>query len=467
MSTRPRTTSKGSRSNGKPPKGGAANGTRRNGNRANGKNGVRANGNGSHANGNGAVTTVSPPPTNDEARRIATTIGGAMLVASSLETAKHSDDVELIADAISDHLGLSDADRADVQAGARLHDIGKASISRELLDKPAALTESEWEVMRTHTIVGAEILGSVKELKGIASLVRHSHERWDGHGYPDGLAGEDIPLGSRIIFCADAFHAIRSDRPYRQGVSAAAAWKEVQRCAGTQFDPMVVEALEQVIEDLSVVPRPRRGKRSSRLTALLLCLALGGGGGALAGSGLLGEPDPAVGATQPAFDCPSLYCHFLYPSATTGLAIGAERFGGPPQAAPGPGRGPLAVTPGGKPITGGSGGAGAGTIETGQSRPGGQGESGDAPAGGADEGGGSGGEETTPSGGGDPPSPAKGDKNPNSPGNGWGPPSTRPEGSAAPGNGGGNGGGPPSGNSAPGNSGNAPGHNKPPKPPKT
>jgi putative nucleotidyltransferase with HDIG domain len=287
------------------------NGAHRNG--ANG-NGAHSNGNG-NGNGNGAADAA-------EARRIATQIGSAVLIASSLETARHSDDVELIAGAIAERLGLPGPDRADILAGARLHDIGKASISREILEKPAELTSLEWEVMRTHTIVGEDILSSVKELEGIASLVRHSHERWDGSGYPDGLAGEEIPLGSRIIFCADAFHAIRSDRAYRKGVSAAQALEEVRRCAGTQFDPQVVVAFEQVVREQRLVPATgRRTKRSSRLAALLLCLALGGGGSAAAEMGLFGEPDTAPSAPPVRLDCDSFYCHFLTPVTISGGTI--------------------------------------------------------------------------------------------------------------------------------------------------
>jgi HD-GYP domain-containing protein (c-di-GMP phosphodiesterase class II) len=299
---------KTARSNGVRSKRSASNG---NGNgsktaRSNGARSKRSNGNG-HRNGNGNGG-VAPA----EARRIATEMGSAMLLASSLETARHSDDVELIAGAICEHLGLPTSEQADVLAGARLHDVGKASIPREVLEKPTKLTAKEWELMRTHTTIGEEILSSVPELKGIARLVRHSHERWDGSGYPDGLAGEEIPLGSRIIFCADAFHAIRADRAYRDGVPAPRAMREIVRCSGTQFDPEIVEAFERVIHELRLVPASkRRGKRSSRLTALLLCMALGGGGSAVGHSDLLGDPletgaEPS--APPVVLDCGRLYC---------------------------------------------------------------------------------------------------------------------------------------------------------------
>lgn len=371
-------------------------------------NGKPANGrspNGKRANGNGATSTA-------DARRIATEMGSAILVASSLETARHSDDVELIAGAISEHLGLSEGDRADVLAAARLHDIGKASIPRDLLEKPSTLTAAEWKLMRTHTIIGADILSSVRELKGIARLVRHSHERWDGNGYPDGLAGNQIPLGSRIIFCADAFHAIRSDRPYRDGIPAAQARVEVRRCAGTQFDPEIVAAFEQVIHDLRLAPKAgRRVKRSSRLSALLLCLAIGGGGSAAAVTNLLGEPDAGAAQAPPVtLDCGSLYCHSLYVPAGAGIA-GAT---GLPDGISGPG-GPLASAPG-KSLTGDRGGilGGSGSIGGGSSVSLGKEKPPHAGGGQGTSGGGS--QEAVK-----PPKPAKraGDKNPDANGNGW------------------------------------------------
>jgi HD domain len=151
--------------------------------------------------------------------------------------------------------------------------------------------------MRRHTVIGQEILSSVPELADVGRLVRHSHERWDGRGYPDELGGSEIPLGSRIIFCADAFHAIRCDRPYRAGRSAAEAVAEIKRCAGSQFDPTVATALEEVVRDRQRRPR---GAGSSRLFALLMCLVVGGAGTAIARSDLLGDPDaPASSSPAP------------------------------------------------------------------------------------------------------------------------------------------------------------------------
>ena len=164
-------------------------------------------------------------------------------------------------------------------AGAQLHDVGKVAVPSEILNKPGPLTCDEWAVIREHTVIGERILRSVPEMAEVATIVRHSHEHWDGSGYPDGLAGEAIPLASRIILCADAFHAIRSNRPYREGRCAAEAFTELRGCSGTQFDPTVVAAFIDVAEDL------RRQKengtvgaalpRNRRLVALLAALIIG------------------------------------------------------------------------------------------------------------------------------------------------------------------------------------------------
>jgi hypothetical protein len=233
------------------------------------------------------------PISKERARRIAGDVGAAMLAAASAGTAQHSDDVVLIAEAIGERTGIAGEDAADLLTAARLHDVGKTWIPGDMLERPGPLTEEEWALMRRHTIVGEQILGSVVELREVGRLVRHSHERWDGTGYPDGLAGEEIPLGSRIIFVADAFHAIRCDRPYRAGRSAQEAAAEILRCAGTQFDPRVAEMLEEVVREPD---RPVRGfPRSARLVALLMCLVVGGAGSAVARSGLLGEPSATAG----------------------------------------------------------------------------------------------------------------------------------------------------------------------------
>jgi hypothetical protein len=228
------------------------------------------------------------------ARRVAIGIATGMLTASRPEIAAHSDDVHIVAGAIARWLGLSGQQLEDVLVAARLHDIGKLAIPAGLLDKQTLLDPIEWMAIRRHTIVGEQILVSVPELRGAARLVRHSHERWDGFGYPDGLSGEEIPLGSRIISCADAFAVIRSDRSYRPGSSTAEALAEIHACAGTQFDPAVVEALEALAGGLRIAAdrlRPQSG-RASRLIALLLIVGVGACGSALARSGLIPQAKP-------------------------------------------------------------------------------------------------------------------------------------------------------------------------------
>ena len=123
------------------------------------------------------------------------------------------------------------------------HDVGKIAIPTSVLSKSGPLDDDEWALIRNHTVIGQRILNAAPALHEVARLVRSSHERYDGTGYPDGLSGEEIPLPSRIVFACDSFHAMISRRPYAPGMSQAQACQEMRRCAGTQFDPQVVEAL--------------------------------------------------------------------------------------------------------------------------------------------------------------------------------------------------------------------------------
>ena len=241
-------------------------------------------------------------------QRAAVDVAAAALAAHDGLTAGHSDDVVTVCGALADRLELSDRQRARLSAAARLHDLGKVAVSKGVLEKPGPLDSTEWTLIRDHTVCGQRILQSVPELTDIGDIVRHSHERWDGAGYPDGLAGEEIPLESRIVFCADAFHAIRCDRPYRRGRSAAVALGELRRHSGTQFDPTVVEALEQEAASLRRSPSARLAAmtstvRSKRLVALLLSLVVSGSALAAPGSPLRpgGGGSEAVAGT--AADC--------------------------------------------------------------------------------------------------------------------------------------------------------------------
>jgi two-component system cell cycle response regulator len=154
-----------------------------------------------------------------------------------------------VAVAVARRLGLAETEVEDVRLGASLHDIGKMAIPDAILGKPEALSEDEWDFVRNHTVAGEKILGAAPALHAVARLVRSSHERFDGSGYPDGLAGDAIPLGSRIIFVCDAFDAIITQRPYRDARTVDQAVREIRRCAGTQFDPAVVEAFCAVMRD--------------------------------------------------------------------------------------------------------------------------------------------------------------------------------------------------------------------------
>jgi len=138
--------------------------------------------------------------------------------------------------------------RHDVELTALLHDVGKLAMPYRLLHKSEPLDEAEWALMHTHTIEGEKLCAAHGFDQRIGRLVRATHERWDGHGYPDGLAGESVPLAARIVFCADAFDAMTSPRPYRPALSLGVTLAELRSGAGTQFDPRVAHHLAAVVE---------------------------------------------------------------------------------------------------------------------------------------------------------------------------------------------------------------------------
>jgi len=141
---------------------------------------------------------------------------------------------------------------------AELHDVGKIAIPDAILAKPGPLDEEEWRFMHRHTILGERILMAASALRPVARLVRASHERFDGGGYPDGLKGEEIPLGARIIFVCDAYDAMTTDRAYSRAIASAEAITELRACAGTQFDSEVVEAFVATLSEPS--PNADNGK---------------------------------------------------------------------------------------------------------------------------------------------------------------------------------------------------------------
>jgi putative nucleotidyltransferase with HDIG domain len=161
---------------------------------------------------------------------------------------RHSARVAVLAVAIGEKLGLSDEELLTLRRAAELHDIGKVAISQSLLSKLGKLSEEEMRVMRQHATLALEILGAVQALKPTLPLIKHHHERWDGTGYPDGLCGEEIPMGARIIAVAEVYDILTHGAPWKEPLSIDEAKAEIQRCAGTQFDPRVVEVFLQVCD---------------------------------------------------------------------------------------------------------------------------------------------------------------------------------------------------------------------------
>jgi diguanylate cyclase (GGDEF)-like protein/putative nucleotidyltransferase with HDIG domain len=172
-------------------------------------------------------------------------------------TVAHSGEVARLATAVAGRLRLDTSSRELVRQTALLHDLGKLAIPGEILDKPDRLTDDEWELIRRHPASGAEVLRSVPALSKLATAVRASHERWDGDGYPDGLRGEQIPVAARIVAVCDAFEAMTGDRSYRESKSLDDALRELQRCAGSQFDPAVVDAFVAELASVRPPERPR------------------------------------------------------------------------------------------------------------------------------------------------------------------------------------------------------------------
>lgn len=164
------------------------------------------------------------------------------------ETEGHARRVTRYTVRIAGALGVGGQELVDIERGALLHDIGKIGVPDAILLKPDRLTDEEWAVMRQHPTLGFNMLRGIFFLAGAAPVVLHHHERFDGGGYPAGLRGDAIPLGARVFAVADTFDAMTSDRPYRRALPYEVAREEIEKCAGSQFDPQVVEAFRQIAE---------------------------------------------------------------------------------------------------------------------------------------------------------------------------------------------------------------------------
>lgn len=171
----------------------------------------------------------------------------AAIEARDLETGEHCRQLGTMGEKTARVLGLSEQERTTIRIGGYLHDVGKIAIADRILLKPGPLTDDEYREMQRHAEIGGSIVSTHEAMTGIAEIVRHHHERFDGAGYPDRLAGEAVPIGARIIAVADAMSAMINDRVYRRARPADEAWAEIRRHTGGQFDPAIVEAFEAAV----------------------------------------------------------------------------------------------------------------------------------------------------------------------------------------------------------------------------
>jgi HD-GYP domain-containing protein (c-di-GMP phosphodiesterase class II) len=176
------------------------------------------------------------------------------------ELGEHGNAVKSLALEVGRDIGLPSRELPSLSRASALHDVGKIAIPDAILTKPSKLDEDEWRFIHQHTIFGERIVSAAPSLSPVGRLIRASHERWDGTGYPDGLAGEGIPLAARIIFACDAYDAITADRPYSPARGPETALAELRRGAGSQFDPDVVTSVERAVRTAPTgrlaVPRP-------------------------------------------------------------------------------------------------------------------------------------------------------------------------------------------------------------------
>jgi two-component system, cell cycle response regulator len=228
------------------------------------------------------------------------------------ELHKHAEHVAALTEGVARRLGLSEQQVVDVVRAAELHDIGKVAIPFSILHKAGPLNEQEWALMSRHPSIGARVLSAAPALSRVAEIVSSTHERYDGTGYPLGLAGEEIPLAARIVFVCDSYDAMVSERPYGQSMTEEEALAELRGCAGGQFDPRVVEAFlaehgsratDRDRKDQRQKAPPRKVRRTPA-TPAPVAVTNGNGGRshaapkprATAGNGARGPGVPAGGA---------------------------------------------------------------------------------------------------------------------------------------------------------------------------
>jgi len=181
---------------------------------------------------------------------------GDVVEADDGYTGEHCKSVVTLAMEVGQRLGLATIQQRNLEFGALLHDIGKIAIPKDIINKPGALDPDEWALMKTHTVEGQRLLDRVGGfMQEIGVIVRSHHERWDGAGYPDGLAGDAIPIESRIISCCDSWNAMRTDRVYRPALTHEAALAELRAGSGTQFDPRVADVLRTIVDDAAATGR--------------------------------------------------------------------------------------------------------------------------------------------------------------------------------------------------------------------
>lgn len=183
----------------------------------------------------------------------------AAIEARDLETGEHCRQLGQMGERVATLLGLPDLDRTTIRIGGYLHDIGKIGIADRILLKPGPLTPEEYAEMKRHSDLGGDIVSTHEAMTGIARIVRHHHERFDGAGYPVGLEGAAIPVGARIIAVADALSAMTNDRPYRTAMPLDHAWQEIETHSGRQFDPQIVDVYRSLVGSEIVAVEPPVG----------------------------------------------------------------------------------------------------------------------------------------------------------------------------------------------------------------